>query len=60
MLDNSDGTIFDRERKTFESLAERSEELIVRHSVREVVSDLKPYFHKCVLDAIGFSISRCD
>ncbi|GAA5905863.1 hypothetical protein JCM8208_003360 [Rhodotorula glutinis] len=46
VLDNSEGTTFDRERKTFESLAERSEELIVRHSVREVVSDLKPYFNK--------------
>ncbi|GAA6047744.1 hypothetical protein JCM3770_001756 [Rhodotorula araucariae] len=46
VLDNSEGTIFDRERKTFEALAERSEELIVRHSVREVVGELKPYFSK--------------
>ncbi|BGP37330.1 hypothetical protein JCM10449v2_001235 [Rhodotorula kratochvilovae] len=46
VLDNSEGTIFDRERKAFEALAERSEELIVRHSVREVVGELKPYFSK--------------
>ncbi|GAA5951427.1 hypothetical protein JCM21900_004406 [Sporobolomyces salmonicolor] len=46
VLDNSDGTLFDREKKTFEDLADRSEDLIVRHCVREVVSELKPYFGK--------------
>ncbi|GAA5921613.1 hypothetical protein JCM1841_000155 [Sporobolomyces salmonicolor] len=46
VLDNSDGTLFDREKKVFEDLADRSEDLIVRHCVREVVSELKPYFGK--------------
>lgn len=48
VLDNSDGTIFDREKTAFENLAERSEDLIVRHAVREVVGELKAYFAKCV------------
>ncbi|GAA5936810.1 uncharacterized protein JCM15063_000067 [Sporobolomyces koalae] len=46
VVDNSDGTLFDRERKTFEDLADRSEDLIVRHCTREVVGELKPYFGK--------------
>ncbi|GAA5984113.1 hypothetical protein JCM11641_000317 [Rhodosporidiobolus odoratus] len=46
VLDNSNGTIFDRERKVLENLAERSEDLIVRHVVREVLGDLKPYFSR--------------
>ncbi|GAA6035080.1 hypothetical protein JCM8097_002174 [Rhodosporidiobolus ruineniae] len=46
VLDNSDGTIFDREKKMFEALAERSEELIVRHCVREVVGELKAYYSR--------------
>ncbi|GAA5915212.1 hypothetical protein JCM5296_005898, partial [Sporobolomyces johnsonii] len=46
VLDNSDGTLFDREKKVFEDLADRSEDLIVRHCVREVVGELKPYFGK--------------
>ncbi|BGP19054.1 hypothetical protein JCM10213v2_007137 [Rhodosporidiobolus nylandii] len=44
VLDNSEGTIFDREKKAFENLADRSEDLIVRHCAREVVGELKPYF----------------
>ncbi|GAA5979575.1 hypothetical protein JCM10908_002971 [Rhodotorula pacifica] len=44
VLDNSEGTVFDRERTTFENLAERSEELIVRHAAREVINELKAYF----------------
>ncbi|GAA6059630.1 hypothetical protein JCM10212_004133 [Sporobolomyces blumeae] len=44
VLDNSDGTLFDREKKSFEDLADRSEDLIVRHCTREVVGELKPYF----------------
>ncbi|GJN87986.1 hypothetical protein Rhopal_000941-T1 [Rhodotorula paludigena] len=46
VLDNSEGTIFDREKTAFENLAERSEDLIVRHAVREVVGELKAYFVK--------------
>ncbi|GAA5871149.1 hypothetical protein JCM16303_001706 [Sporobolomyces ruberrimus] len=46
VIDNSDGTLFDREKKTFEDLADRSEDLIVRHCTREVVGELKPYFGK--------------
>jgi hypothetical protein len=46
VLDNSEGTVFDRERSTFENLAERSEELIVRHAAREVINELKPYFSR--------------
>ncbi|KAK4049402.1 hypothetical protein OIV83_004135 [Microbotryomycetes sp. JL201] len=43
LLSVSEGTLFDRERLAFERLADRSEDLIVRHCVREVLSDLKPY-----------------
>ncbi|GAA5901887.1 uncharacterized protein JCM6883_000427 [Sporobolomyces salmoneus] len=46
VIDNSDGTLFDREKKTFEDLADRSEELIVRHCTREVLGELKPYLSK--------------
>lgn len=46
VLGESEGTLFDRERKEFEKLADRSEELIVRHCVREVLHDLKPYLAK--------------
>ncbi|GAA5857348.1 hypothetical protein JCM8547_002233 [Rhodosporidiobolus lusitaniae] len=46
VLDNSEGTIFDRERKYLETQADRSEDLIVRHCAREVVNELKPYFAK--------------
>ncbi|GAA5963767.1 hypothetical protein JCM3765_006844 [Sporobolomyces pararoseus] len=46
VLDNSDGTLFDREKKTFQDLADRSEELIVRHCTREVLNELKPYLTK--------------
>ncbi|GAA5876838.1 hypothetical protein JCM3774_000787 [Rhodotorula dairenensis] len=46
VLDNSEGTVFDRERSAFENLAERSEELIVRHAAREVINELKPYFSR--------------
>ena len=45
-MDNSEGTVFDRERSTFENLAERSEELIVRNAAREVINELKPYFSR--------------
>ncbi|KAM0792870.1 hypothetical protein ACM66B_002633 [Microbotryomycetes sp. NB124-2] len=43
LLSSSEGTLFDRERVVFEQLADRSEDLIVRHCVREVLGDLKPY-----------------
>ncbi|GAA5982642.1 hypothetical protein JCM5350_002133 [Sporobolomyces pararoseus] len=46
VLDNSDGTLFDREKKNFQDLADRSEELIVRHCTREVLNELKPYLTK--------------
>ncbi|GAA5849815.1 hypothetical protein JCM5353_008618 [Sporobolomyces roseus] len=46
LLDNSDGTLFDREKKVYEDLADRSEDLIVRHCTREIVGGLKPYFGK--------------
>ncbi|KAL7344118.1 RINT-1 family protein [Rhodotorula toruloides] len=46
VLDNSEGTVFDREHKVFENLADRSEELIVRHCAREVSNELKPYYLK--------------
>ncbi|GAA6009959.1 hypothetical protein JCM11491_000881 [Sporobolomyces phaffii] len=46
VVENSDGTVFDRERTTFRELADRSEDLIVRHCTREVVAELKPYFAK--------------
>ncbi|BGP53378.1 hypothetical protein JCM8202v2_000937 [Rhodotorula sphaerocarpa] len=46
VLDNSEGTVFDRERAAFENLAERIEELIVRHAAREVINELKAYFNK--------------
>lgn len=46
VVDNSDGTVFDREKKTFEDLADRSEDLIVRHCTREVLGELKPYLSK--------------
>ncbi|GAA6012527.1 hypothetical protein JCM10207_009031 [Rhodosporidiobolus poonsookiae] len=46
VLDNSEGTIFDREKKVFENLAERSEDLIVRHCAREVSSELKAYYNR--------------
>ncbi|EGU13476.1 RINT-1 family protein [Rhodotorula toruloides ATCC 204091] len=46
VLDNSEGTVFDREHKVFENLADRSEELIVRHCAREVSNELKPYYSK--------------
>jgi hypothetical protein len=48
VLDNSEGTIFDREKTALVNLADRSEDLIVRHCVREIVGDLKPFFAKCV------------
>lgn len=46
VLTESDGTLFDRERKEFEKLADRSEELIVKHCVREVLHELKAYLGK--------------
>ncbi|GAA5831097.1 hypothetical protein JCM11251_005141 [Rhodosporidiobolus azoricus] len=46
VLDNSEGTIFDRVSKVFESLAERSEDLIVRQCAKEVAGALKPYYGK--------------
>ncbi|GEM09225.1 rint-1 family protein [Rhodotorula toruloides] len=46
VLDNSEGTVFDREHKVFENLADRTEELIVRHCAREVSNELKPYYNK--------------
>ena len=48
VLEESEGTLFDRERKTFETLADRSEDLIVRHVVREVLAELKPYLARSV------------
>lgn len=46
VLSESDGTLFDRERKEFEKLADRAEDLIVRHCVREVLHELKAYLAK--------------
>ncbi|GAA5884946.1 hypothetical protein JCM6882_007164 [Rhodosporidiobolus microsporus] len=46
VLDNSEGTIFDREKNVLVNLAERSEDLIVRHCAREVAGELKPYYGK--------------
>jgi hypothetical protein len=49
VLAESEGTLFDRERKAFETLADRSEDLIVRHVVREVLGELKTYLGRCAL-----------
>ncbi|SCV72603.1 BQ2448_4140 [Microbotryum intermedium] len=46
VLDASEETLFDRERKTFESLADRAEDLIVKHVAREVLGELKAYLAK--------------
>lgn len=43
LLPETEGTLFDRELKEYERLADRAEELIVRHCVREVLGDLKTY-----------------
>lgn len=56
VLDNSEGTVFDRERAAFENLAERSEELTVRHAAREVINELKAYFNKSVLVFLLFAL----
>lgn len=48
VLAQSEGTLFDRERQEYERLADRSEDLIVRHVVREVLGDLKSYLGRCV------------
>ncbi|KAK4702207.1 RAD50-interacting protein 1, partial [Phenoliferia sp. Uapishka_3] len=42
-LEKSEGTLFDGTRKTFTKLADRAEETIVRHVVREVMTELKAY-----------------
>jgi len=57
ILDNSDGTLFDREKKVYEDLADRSEDLIVRHCTREIVAGLKPYFGKYVFNLSLSSLS---
>jgi hypothetical protein len=43
VLDASEGTLFDAVRKNFEKQADRSEELVVRHVVREILGELKSY-----------------
>lgn len=43
LLSDTEGTLFDRELKEYERLADRAEDLIVRHCVREVLGDLKSY-----------------
>ncbi|SGY67893.1 BQ5605_C004g02822 [Microbotryum silenes-dioicae] len=46
VLERSEGTLFDRERRTFEALADRAEDLIVKHVAREVLGELKAYLAK--------------
>jgi hypothetical protein len=46
VLENSDGTLFDREIKNFKDLEDKSLDFIVRHVTREVLNDLKPYLTK--------------
>lgn len=48
VLQDSDGTLFDRERKRFEQLADRAEELIVRHVARETLAEMKTYLARSV------------
>lgn len=49
IMASSEGTLFDGTRKTFTKLADRAEELAVRHVVREVMGELKSYLGRQVL-----------
>lgn len=49
VMDASEGTLFDAVRKDFEKQADRSEELVVRHVVREILGELKAYLGRSVL-----------
>lgn len=44
----SEGSLFDGVRVEFEGLAERADELVVRHVVREVLGELKSYLGRYV------------
>ena len=46
VLDESEGTLFDREKKQYQQLADRADELIVRHIVRETLAEMKQYLAK--------------
>lgn len=46
VIDASEGTLFDRERKQYQQLADRADELIVRHITRETLGEMKQYLAK--------------
>lgn len=46
VLSASTGTLFDGVRMEYEKQADRGEELVVRHVVREVLAELKSYLGK--------------
>lgn len=48
LLAASGGSLFDGVRVEFEGLAERADELVVRHVVREVLGELKSYLGRYV------------
>ncbi|KAI5481051.1 hypothetical protein MNV49_006237 [Pseudohyphozyma bogoriensis] len=43
LLATSEGTLFDEQRKTFGQLADKAEELVVKHVARDVLAELKAY-----------------
>lgn len=59
VLSASEGTVFDGERTLFAALADRADELLVRHVVRELLGELKAYLGRYAVHffhVLGFTL----